>query len=194
MPSETLPYPAFVGLTIHTERLRLRPFRAGDAPAILAFFTDEGFMEYSPAPMFTSIEEAHEVVARDAVKLAAGLRLRLGIERLEDGALIGYCDLFGIDRKLQMGEIGYGLLTRERGHGFMHEALSAFLDCVLHELQFNRVTADIDPGNTHSEKTVQRLGFTREAHLRDNCFVKGVLSDSSIYGLLKRDLPLRTRP
>lgn len=69
----------------------------------------------------------------------------------------------------------------------MHEALTAFLHCVLHALQLNRVMAEINPTNTNSGKTVQRLGFTKEGHFCENCVVNGVVSDSVFYGLLRRD-------
>lgn len=98
-----------------------------------------------------------------------------------------WLDLNNIDRDCRKGEIGYGLLTKERGFGFMHEALTAFLHCVLHVLQLNRVMAEIDPANTNSEKTVKRLGFTKEGHFRENCVVNGVVSDSVFYGLLRCD-------
>lgn len=188
MQTETPQYSSFDGTTLQTERLRLRPFQESDAPFILALFTDKGFMEYSPAPMFKSIEEADALVVRDATKRASGERLRLGIERLEDGAIVGYCDLFNIDRDCQKGEIGYGLLTKERGFGFMNEALSAFLNYVLHDLQLNRVMAEINPENTNSGKILKRLGFIKEGHFRENCIVNGIVSDSVFYGLLKRDL------
>lgn len=188
MQTETPQYPSFDGITLQTERLRLRPFQETDAPSILALFTDKGFMEYSPAPMFKSIEEADALVVRDATKRAAGERLRLGIERLEDGAIIGYCDLFNIDRDCKKGEIGYGLLTKECGFGFMNEALSVFLNYVLHELQLNRVMAEIDPANTNSERILKRLGFTKEGHFREHSIVNGIVSDTAFYGLLKRDL------
>lgn len=192
MQTETPHYTPFDGISLQTGRLRLRPFQEHDASSILALFMDKGFMEYSSAPLFKSIEEAHALVVRDATKRAAGERLRLGIERLEDAAIIGYCDLFHIDRDCQKGEIGYGLLTNARGFGFMHEALSAFLNCVLHTLQLNRVMAEINPANTHSEKTVKRLGFTKEGYFRENCIVNGVVSDSVFYALLKRDGERRT--
>lgn len=179
------------GMSLQTERLKLRPFQQSDAPAILALFTDKGFMEYSSIPLFQSIDEAYALIARDAAKRVAGERLRLGIERMEDGAVIGYCDLFNIDRDCRKGEIGYGLLAKACGFGFMHEALSAFLNCVLDPLQLNRVMAEIDPANTNSEKVLQRLGFTKEGHFRENCVVNGVVSDSVFYGLLKRDLESR---
>lgn len=187
MQTETPQYPSFDGITLQTDRLRLRPFRESDAPSILALFMDKGFMEYSPAPMFKSLEEAAALVVKDATKRAAGERLRLGIEYIEDGSIIGYCDLFNIDRDSQKGEIGYGLITKACGFGFMNEALSAFLNCVFHDLQLNRVMAEIDPENTNSEKIVKRLGFIKEGHFRENCIVNGVLSDSVFYGLIKRD-------
>ncbi len=187
MQPETPQSPSFDGVVLQTEHLRLRPFQERDASSILALFTDKGFMEYASAPMFQSIEEAHALVARDAAKRAAGQRLRLGIERLDDGAVIGYCDLFNIDRDSEKAEVGYGLLTKACGFGFMHEALSAFLNFVLHELKLNRVMAEIDPANTNSEKTVKRLGFTMESHFRENCIVNGMVSDSVFYALLKRD-------
>jgi RimJ/RimL family protein N-acetyltransferase len=187
MQSETLQYLSFDGITLQTERLRLRPFQESDAASILGLFMDKGFMEYSSAPMFKSLKEADALVVRDAEKRANGERLRLGIERLEDGAVIGYCDLFNIDRDSKKGEIGYGLLTKECGFGFMNEALLAFLNWVLNELQLNRVMAELDPANTNSEKIVMRLGFTKEGHFRENCIVNGVASDSVFYGLLKRD-------
>ncbi len=179
------------GISLQTERLKLRPFQKSDAPFILALFTDKGFMEYTSIPMFQSVEEADALVVRDAAKRAAGERLRLGVERVEDGVVIGYCDLFNIDRDCQKGEIGYGLLAKACGFGYMHEALSAFLNCVLHELQLNRVMAEIDPANTNSEKVLKRLGFTKEGHFRENCVVNGIVSDSVFYGLLKRDLESR---
>lgn len=188
MQTDTPQYKMFDGITLQTERLKLRPFHDRDAPSILALFMDKGFMEYSSAPMFNSIEEALELVIRDATKRASGERLRLGIERLEDGAVIGYCDLFNIDRDCKKGEIGYGLRSEECGCGFMTEALSVFVNFVLHDLQLNRVMAEIDPANTKSERILTRLGFTKEGHFRENCIVNHIVSDSVFYGLLKRDL------
>ena len=187
MQTETRQYRSFDGSTLQTDRLRLRPFRERDAQSILALFTDKGFMEYSSAPMFKTIEEAAALVVKDTAKRAAGERLRLGIECIDDGSIIGYCDLFNIDRDCRKAEIGYGLFTKACGFGFMNEALSAFLNCVFHELRLNRVVAEIDPENTNSEKIVKRLGFIKEGHFRENCIVNGVLSDSVFYGLLRRD-------
>ena len=55
------------------------------------------------------------------------------------------------------------------------------------ELSLNRVEADIDPRNAASAKTLERLGFVKEGFLRERWVVDGEVSDSGIYGLLRRD-------
>lgn len=69
----------------------------------------------------------------------------------------------------------------------MHEALVALLNYGFSELDLNRVVADIDPRNVNSARSLERLGFTKEGHLRENCVVNGILADSVIYGLLRRE-------
>lgn len=175
------------GLSLRTARLTLRPFHEHDASFILALFSDEGFMRFASTPRFTSIDQAHAVIARDAAKRATGERLRLGMERTDDGVLVGYCDLFNIDRDFNKAELGYGLLTAHRGFGYMHEALSALLNWAFNERPLNRVTAEIDPANTNSAKTLTRLGFSKQGQLGDGCIVDGVVSDSVFYALCKQN-------
>ena len=69
----------------------------------------------------------------------------------------------------------------------MHEALGALLDYGFGELALNRVEADIDPRNAASAKTLERLGFRQEGYLRERWIVADEVSDSSLYGLLRRD-------
>jgi RimJ/RimL family protein N-acetyltransferase len=44
-----------------------------------------------------------------------------------------------------------------------------------------------DPGNTASVKTLERLGFLKEGHLRERWIVNDEISDSDLYGLLSSD-------
>ena len=55
------------------------------------------------------------------------------------------------------GEIGYGLLAKACGFGFMHEALTAFLNCVLHGFSRGlRVTAQVCAGNRGRDQGEKR--------------------------------------
>ena len=180
---------SFDGITFQTARLKLRPFDEDDASFILALFSDNGFMQFASTPLFTSIDQAHALIARDAEKRFTGERLRLGIERTDDGVLIGYCDLFNIDSDCKKAELGYGLLTAQRGSGYMNEALSAALNWAFNELALHRVVAEIDRANTSSAKTLTRLRFSKQGQLSGSCIADGVVSDSVFYALLRQDVP-----
>ena len=181
---------AFDRVHLPTSRLLLRPLRPADAPFVLALFSDAGFMKFGTTAPFVSIDEADALVERDRQAMVAGERIRLGIERIADGALIGICTLFDLDTQSRKAEIGYGLLTPARGQGYMHEALLALLAYGFSELGLNRVQAEIDPHNIDSARSLQRLGFVKEGQLRESCIVNGVLSDSALFGLLRREWKL----
>ena len=179
--------PAFDQLTLPTRRLLLRPLRQADAPFVFALFTDARFMRFGATPPFAAIDEALALIARDIAAMAAGERIRLGIERRADQALIGMCTLFKLDAQCRSAELGYGLLSGAWGQGYMHEALYALLDHGFSELHLNRVEAEIDPHNTDSARSLERMGFTKEGQLRESCITNGVLTDSARYGLLRRE-------
>jgi RimJ/RimL family protein N-acetyltransferase len=50
-----------------------------------------------------------------------------------------------------------------------------------------RVIAQLDPRNAPSARVCERVGMTREAHLREDYWTKGEWADTLIYGLLARE-------
>lgn len=178
---------AFDHLPLLTDRLRLRPLHAGDAEALFAIFSDPRVMRYWSTEPWTSFEQAHALVERDEEGMASGEHLRLGLERHDDGALLGTCSLFKIDRGCRRAEIGYALASAAWGRGYMHEALKRLVDYAFGALDLNRIEADIDPRNDHSARSLERLGFVREGLLRERWIVGLEVSDSALYGLLRRD-------
>lgn len=56
-------------------------------------------------------------------------------------------------------EVGYGMNPAYEGHGYMTEALSAFLEFGK-SLGITRVLADTLPDNTRSQNVLRRCGFT----------------------------------
>lgn len=179
--------PAFDTLVLDTARLRLRPLRADDASALLAIFGDPLVMRYWSTPPWQSIADAHALVERDLAAMAAGQFLRLGLERRDDGALLGQCALFAFNNGGRRAEMGYSMAASAWGRGYMHEALQALLAHGFGTLDLHRVEADIDPRNTASARSLERLGFSREGHLRERWIVAGEVSDSDLYGLLARE-------
>jgi ribosomal-protein-alanine N-acetyltransferase len=126
------------------------------------------------------------MVARDLAQ-ATGEYLRLGIASADSGTLLGTCALWRIDDQCRRAEIGFVLGSRSWGRGYMHEALSALVDYAFTELDLNRLEADTDPRNARSTHLLERLGFVQEGLFRERCIVEGEVSDSAMYGLIRRD-------
>jgi len=176
----------FRNLPLHTDRLLLRPLRETDAEALFAIFSDARVMRYWSTPAWTSHEPAREMIASDLAQTTTD-HLHLGVELTASGLLLGTCSLFGINHTCRRAEVGYGLGSFAWGQGYMHEALVALLDFGFGELDLNRIEADIDPRNSASARTLERLGFTKEGYLRERWIVGGEVSDTALYGLLRRE-------
>lgn len=183
----------FNTIHIETQRLVLRPIRVDDAEAIFAIRSDPLVSRYGSSLPWTSMDLAHEWVARIMGDNDSNTNLQLALERKEDRAVLGSCALFHLDKQCRHAEIGYNLNSAYWGKGYMHEALLELVNLGFKELNLNRIEADIHPDNTSSAKSLDRLGFIKEGHLRERWIIGDEISDSVIYGLLLSDWKARTQ-
>jgi|SRR5438105_1537321 len=179
--------PSFDQVRLQTPRLSLRPQQDSDAQALFAIFSDPQATRYLSHLRWSTLEQAHEALVRDALARAAGEILRLAVELAGQSGLVGQCLLFNFERVSRRAEVGYILAPAHWGRGYMHEALHALLDFGFSTLELSRVEAEIDPRNAASARSLERLGFVKEGHLRGRWTVGGETSDSGLYGLLARD-------
>ena len=183
----------FAEFALSAQRITLRFLTAADVPAIYAIFSDRDVMRYWSRPPMADPHEANAHVQDVCAGYRSGDALQLGIERNVDGALIGTCTLFHIHWSSRRAELGYALARAAWGQGLMHEALSTLVTYAFDGLELNRLEADIDPRNVASARSLERLGFRKEGHLRERWMVSGEVSDSDVYGLLRIDWPARVR-
>ena len=73
------------------------------------------------------------------------------------------------------------------GPGLHARSAQRLLDYAFDDLGLHRLEADIDPRNEASARTLERLGFVKEGFLRERWIVADVISDSAVYGLLRRE-------
>lgn len=179
--------PDFGPVHISTPRLTLRTLTDADAPALYGIFSHPEVMRYWSRPPWTEPAQAHQMVLTSLEDLRTGDALRLGIARRSDDRLVGTCSLFSFHVESRRAEIGYALGRPFWGCGYMHEALAALVEYAFTTLGLNRLEADIDPRNAASARTLERLGFQKEGHLRERWIVSGEVSDTWWYGLLRRE-------
>ena len=182
--TETMPLPT---PTLHTARLLLRPFTPADTDAIFALQSNPQVLRYWDSPPWTERARAERFIAMCQQMEQDGSGARLAIERKADRMFIGWCVLFEWNPDYRSAGIGYCLDAATWGQGFATEAAGALLQWAFDTLDLNRVQAETDTRNTASARVLEKLGFVREGTLREDCVVNGEVSDSWVYGLLRRE-------
>jgi len=181
--SEIIPaIPTLIGT-----RVRLRPLRSDDADALFALQSDPRVMRYWSHPPWTHRDEAVQRIAKFARDRETTEFYPWVTTTADDDALIGTVSLFAIHRAQCRAEIGYALLSSQWGRGYATDMLQPALAFAFGSLGLERIEADIDPRNVASCRLVERVGFVREGVLRERWRVAGEVTDSAIYGLLRRD-------
>ncbi len=173
--------------TLHTARLLLRPFTEADTDAIFALQSDPIVLRYWDSPPWKERAQAARFITVSNQMEQEGSGARLAIQRTSDGLFIGMCNLFNWNQTYRSVKLGYCLDIPAWGQGFATEASHALLNWGFATLNINRVQAETDTRNTASNRVLEKLGFVHEGTLREDCIVNGEVSDSRIYGLLKRD-------
>jgi RimJ/RimL family protein N-acetyltransferase len=177
--------------TITTARLILRPPQPLDAAALQAMHADPEVMRYFSEPPWQDASIAARKLAEDIAAFDNEEFFRFAVTLKATGEYMGSCSLFAEHRQNRRAEIGYALARPHWGKGYMQEALSALLEYAFIERDLNRLEADIDPLNAGSANALLRLGFKQEGYLPERWIVGGHVSDSALYGLLRREWEAR---
>lgn len=173
--------------TLDAPRVRLRWLAAEDVDALFAVFSDPDMMRYWSSPAMTERVEAEALLTLIHRNFADKSGFQWGVERKEDGRLLGTCTLFHLHVGNRCAELGYALASAYWKNGYMMEALTALLDYAFGPINLRRLEADVDPRNANSLRILGKLGFRHEGLLRERWDVAGDIQDSVFLGLLARE-------
>ncbi len=166
-------------------RIRLRRVTDDDVDALYRIFSNPEVMRYWSTTPFKDRTAATKLLEEINDGFRRRAMMKWGVARKSDDQVIGTTTLFNLDFNNRRCEVGYGLDRAEWGKGYMNEALNALLEYAFKTLNLHRIEADVDPRNTGSIKTVQRLGFQQEGYLRERWQVGGEIQDALFFGLLR---------
>ena len=173
--------------TLHTARLRLRPFDDADADALFALHSSAEVLRYWDAPPWSERARAQPFITACRQMADDGTGARLAMDRAPEGTFIGWCSLTRWNPDYRSASLGYCLDDGAWGQGFATEAARALLQWGFDTLDLNRVQAETDTRNVMSARVLEKLGFVREGTLREDCVVNGEVSDSWVFGLIRRE-------
>lgn len=171
-------------LPLRTDRLLLRAYATDDVEPTLAYYGDPAVSRFLLSEPFT-LEDAKETVERRRGRIhpnEPGDALALVVEH--EGRLVGDVVLQLLGEQSSMGEIGWCFHPDYAGRGFATEASAALLDLAFEHYEMHRVKAQMDARNTGSARVCERLGMTKEAHLRQDWWSKGEWTDTLVYAVL----------
>lgn len=109
-----------------------------------------------------------------------GLYLREGLEYM------GNIGVHQVSWRHSHCELGYWILGRFEGHGYMTEAV-AYLEELILERGFHRIEIRCSDLNRRSAGIPERLGYVLEGTLRDNAFELNAFRTTRVYGRLASD-------
>jgi len=176
--------------TLQTSRLRLRPFADSDANVLFRLQSDAHVLRYWDAPPWTEHERAERFIAACRQMADEGTGARLAIDTASDGSFIGWCGLTRWNPDFRSASLGYCFDSAAWGRGYATEAARAVVQWGFETLDLNRVQAETDTRNVASASVLEKVGFVREGTLREDCIVNGEVSDSWVFGLIRRDWEL----
>lgn len=181
---------------LETERLTLRPYRAGDGAAYLEMClrNKSHLLPYeagNPALNVQSLEDAESLVRQFAVDWTARQVFFMGawLRSTDEFAAQIYIGVVSWD--LPEFEIGYFVDCRHEGKGYVTEAARAAIAFCFTHLHAHRLRLGCNETNVRSQQVAERCGFKREGHIRQThshvLCADGTYSGDYLYGLLRSE-------
>lgn len=143
-----------------SERLLFRRFGADDVDAMVAIYGDRETMTY--------VGDANTLAAKDCFQWIEitdrNFELRgYGMAALEDrasGEVVGFMGIVHPGQQLAP-EIKYAFRRDHWGQGYATEAVAAMVGHARSRWGFDRIVATVHPGNTASQRVLEKVGFGR---------------------------------
>lgn len=169
---------------LRSERLLLRPLCADDAQAVFDHWaSDAQVSRFLRWAAHRSVEESAAWLAETEEMYAGGQDYNYGMERLDDGRLIGSIGAF-YSAEHDRYEVGYCMERALWNRGYMSEALARMLRFLIEEEKIKRFVCSHAPENPASGKVMQKCGFVFQ-NRTEPCFSNSgnFLYDALVYHL-----------
>ncbi len=178
---------------IETERLYLRPYQMGDGPMYYAasLRNRKHLARYESGNVLYHLKDeqhAENTVRGLAAAWVARNSFFIGVFEKDTDEWVGQVYVGPQSWDLPEFAIGFVVDVNHEGKGYITEAVKAALCLIFENLQAHRVRSDCHDTNQRSYRVLERCGFTREGHFRENKKnPDGTFHGGYQYGLLKSE-------
>ena len=144
-----------------TKRLILRRFRESDLQDLHEYLSDPEVVAFEPYKAMNMNE------VRENLAWRISTEEMIAVELKATGKLIG--NVYLGKRDFDSLEIGFVFNSKYQHQGYARESCEKLIDFAF-SAGIHRIYAECDPENGNSWRLLERLGFSREAHLRQNVY------------------------
>lgn len=169
---------------LETDRLILRRLSAEDVLEIFALRSNKEVMKYIPRPLVKTMDDAMAHIAMIDEKIENNEGINWVITLKDNPKLIGIIGHYRMKPEHFRAEIGYMLLPEYHGQGIISEAIKEVVNYGFEVMKLHSIEAIIHPENHASEKVLQKNGFVKEAHFKENEYYEGKFLDTVVYSKL----------
>ena len=174
---------------LQTARLVLRNFVDIDLEPFLAYHNDPEVAKYQGWGLPYPREKAEAFVSsmkeRTALKQDGWIQYAVALK--DTNELIGDLGCYIKKEDIRQARIGFTLAAKHWRKGYITEVIPCLLEFLFEDMDIHRVAADCDVDNIASYRTLEKLGFRREAHFIESYLMGGVYASEYHYGLLQRE-------
>lgn len=172
---------------LYTARLILRRFIQSDLTAFTTYRNQPDVARYQSWSSFSEKDALAFFTEQERLTFNTdGTWFQIAVERQQDAVLVGDVAVHFFDEGRQ-AELGVTFDTAYQGLGYAMEAMSRVIEFLFSDLHKHRIVATVDVCNMPAQRLLEKQGFRREAHYKENIFFKGAWSDEYSYALLNHE-------
>jgi ribosomal-protein-alanine N-acetyltransferase len=146
--------------------------------------SDPLVMQHVNRPLAKTVEDATALIELVTSTVATNDAVQWAITVKGDDTFIGLIGFWRMVKEHHCAELGYMLARDHWGKGFISEAIAAVVPFGFNTLGFHRVEAITRPANIGSIRALEKNGFVREGHFKENIFWNGAFHDSMHFAKL----------
>lgn len=173
-------------------RVVVRPYRLEDADALFAAVAEsrQHIWPWMPwGDQHQTVDDSRDFILRTQAKWLLREDMTVGFFEASSERYLGGSGLHPRGWDVPAFEIGYWIRASAEGHGYVAETVRLLTDFAFESLGAQRVMIRCDARNTRSAAVAERLGFVREAHLRNEVrtHTDSALRDTLVFSLVPSD-------
>ncbi|MFI9240067.1 GNAT family N-acetyltransferase [Streptomyces sp. NPDC053079] len=188
----------FPDISISTDRLVLRPFEAGDIPALAEMMNDELITAWTSAPYpYTTADARDWALRRAPGERTSGRGIVFAVTEFLTHRLVGTVHLRNTDWRILATEAAYATAPWARGEGYACESVLAVAEWLFRDQKFERLELRTAADNTAAQQVAQKTGCVSEGVLRSAWIARTRTEDAGwtenrtdliVWSLLPEDL------